>query len=282
MPRVYQGFIILLGFIFCVNAFAQDAAAPAASVKIDSNSVKEEKKSPLSIGLSMSSSANVEADKYTGRAYSNSYSASLGYKLPSEHSISLASEMEHSLTPIEEFSMQSLILGLRLKSYELVNKVTVAPGASISFPVNEDSVKDDSYLGSVSGSVKLNSKINSLLSVTYAPALKFNNHQFTSTAAGQFNTRYSLAQTADIDINLTDKLGLNLNVIQSTLWNYNDFSKSKTTFSQELSLQLSKQIAVSLGHSNDSSNLATNGKDQNFDFFNQVNSVVYASISVSN
>lgn len=153
----------------------------------------------------------------------------------------------------------------------------------LGIPTSKDSHVRQNLYASVSTGITLIVNPELLangLEIAGSLSLGKNFHQYETALDGKVNTQYSTSQGLSLGYNFASGLSLSANLMQKNTWSYQNVVRHSFDISEELSYQINSTWAASLGHSNSGSTLRPNGSDSNIQFFNDNNSIVYASTTI--
>jgi hypothetical protein len=187
----------------------------------------------------------------------------------------------------EKFAMGRASLGMNKPSgFILLNStLKLVPRLSFGFPLSDDSKADSMQLASTVGARFV---LNPDFLATKRLRLGFDLsgtrylHEYETAIDGNVNTQYASGQAVDLQWLATDMLNFTLSLTHYDTFTYQGSHRDYIAHGQEIAIQTTKQLSFELGHSFGApyaSTRKTNGKDLNFEFVDDVNSIVYGQLT---
>lgn len=148
-------------------------------------------------------------------------------------------------------------------------------------PASKTSTKKDQLQTAISGRIGLafEPKDGGFFAATTLSAGR-NFHAYEEDINGNVLNQYSSNQQLKLGYTL-DNWTISADYTHKTRWTYRGNVKASFELTEELEYTINKNYAVAVGHTNSGSALKPNGTDSNIDVFNENNSVVYMSLSLS-
>lgn len=119
------------------------------------------------------------------------------------------------------------------------------------------------------------------LSIAYIPKFTMYFHEHETNVNGSSNNQYKLGHVLSVDYSFTDKFSANITGIYNTKWTYGGYRGADFAADQSLSYSFNKTIWSSIGHSIGGAALAANGRDNNFQFYDENLSTWYLSVGLT-
>ena len=152
---------------------------------------------------------------------------------------------------------------------------------SLTAPLNEDKRKNETLVSQLTLSPTLSFKLEELgfsgVTLAYRPFVRQNFHQYTVSAEGKSNTERSIRQRLALGFSITDNLSLDFDGSYQRNYTYQGTATDSYALDESISYSFTPAFSCSLGHSNDGSVLAADGRTSNIEFSNIRTSMYYAS-----
>lgn len=263
------------------------ASTAAAQSGTSTTNVQDVTKSAKKWSLSLSSSLETDAlqTDNVDKAYSNSTSLAVGYKLPKDFKLSASFTMDKDLTGLREETFRDPSISLSKKLPNIGKHTTTSGKISTKIPVSESSRKTTSLQTalSVSGMALFDASkyITKGLTIGYSAGLINNFHEFKVTTSGRSNTQRTLTNSLVFDYSINDQLGLYLDNTYYRNYTYDGRSNDYFSFDQSITYSHDIGVSLSLGHAIGGSALAINGRESNVKLFDNNDSTYYFTLAYS-
>lgn len=148
-------------------------------------------------------------------------------------------------------------------------------------PVSKISTKKDQLQTSLSGKVSwsLGPKEDGVSLLTSLSAGR-NFHAYEEDINGNVLNQYSSNQQIKVGY-VIGNWSVSADFIHKSRWTYKGNIKGAFELTEEIEYAINKNYAVALGHTNAGSVLKPNGTDTNIDLYNENNSVIYGTLTLS-
>lgn len=263
------------------------ASMASAQSGTSTTSVQSVTKPAKSWSLSIATSLETDAlqTDNVDKAYSNSTSFGIGYKLPKDFKISASIILDKELTGYREEKFRDPSISLSKKLPNLGKFVTTSAKLGTKIPLSEASKKTTSLQTSLSTSATAvydaSKHITKGLSFAYNAGIINNFHEFKVTTSGKSNTQRTLTNSLVIDYSINDNLGLSFDNTYYRNYTYNGNSNDFFSFDQSITYSHDLGVSVSLGHAIGGSALAINGRESNVKLFDNNDSTYYFTLAYS-
>lgn len=216
---------------------------------------------------------------------SNGFRLSPSYVLNNLYSTSADVSLTQSLSGEEKTELNNIRLYLRRQPKTFLSlSTTYAPSLFGDLPTNEDNRIDNTFRGAVGSSLSLAYNFYLLGQsgkISYTPSVLKNFHEFESSNADLPNLSYRVRHS----ILLSQELGRFITVsalgYYQTGWTYQNAFRTFFHLSQKISLNITSNSSIFLGHSNEGDSLQANGVDTNIALYDQSNSSFSAGIAAN-
>lgn len=148
-------------------------------------------------------------------------------------------------------------------------------------PVSKISTKKDQLQTSLSGKIawSLGPKEDGVSLLTSLTAGR-NFHSYEEDINGNVLNQYSSNQQIKLGYSF-GSWSVSADFIHKSRWTYKGNVKSAFELTEEIEYGINKNYAVAIGHTNAGSVLKPNGTDTNIDIYNENNSVIYGTLTLS-
>ncbi len=278
MRAIFVTIILAVLSLYSWNALAQKTQKTVA---------QKEKPMPAfsgSLTLGQSQSAINQQDG----TFRKSYDLLLlsGYKITDDGKWSLGfrGDASQDLINQEDSDVTQARLSLTRSGFVPLKALKTSLGARLGLPVSR--AQRDSYFQSSVGLATFTdfdvSGISKNLVLVYGLVMTKNIHQFEENKAGDINTSYSLSQSLDVKLNLTDKFEIAISGGLIDSWTYQGTKAQIFTHDESLSYSFSQNFSATIGHTHDlSPTQKSDGQSSNIKLFDEAQSLVYGSVTFS-
>lgn len=235
----------------------------------------------LSFGSTLNSSlheSNVE------QQLSNTFAFGASYKFENIGKLSVSQLLDKDLKNDRLETWNDTQVSFSRSIYTFNDVFSLSGRVSGTIPLSEESTENANLITSIGLFPTLAADLNPYikgLSLSYIPSFRRSFHEFETKADGGSNTAYSWAQRLVIDYSFSESFSLSLDQSYIRGYTYRGTSNDRFSFDQSLNYQMNKNVSWSLGHSLGGSALAVNGSDSNVRLFDENESSVYFSFSLS-
>lgn len=238
-----------------------------------------------STSLSANFSSNLKKVDSTEYYADSSFALSSSYNLSKIYSSSISLSIYKELTNERLSSLNdgslSFKASINKNLYSLINLSSTK--ASVTVPISENSRKNTSLQTAISVSptviFDLSKTLVPKLSIIYIPTLKYSIHKYEVSAYGISNNKYALSNTLVFSYSYSDKISFAATNVYIRSYTYSGISQDSYYFDQSIGYKVNSQVGITVGHSIGGSALASNGTDQDIDFFDSNQSSVYSGFN---
>lgn len=182
----------------------------------------------------------------------------------------------------QDTSINNIPISLSYNRYKLFEVISVKNKFSGTIPTALKSREEESYRGALSLATDFSYEFGGSTLPTkliYGLGLTRNLHEFTQSKDGVNNVQYSLRQDLILGLSLTEELSLEISTIYRHGRSYGDYQRDSFTNAAELALATSKSLGLQMGITTEGNMLTANGRDSNFNYYNENTSIIYAGLT---
>jgi hypothetical protein len=185
----------------------------------------------------------------------------------------------------EEFDFTVARLRVLYKTLTINNVVKAKPSVRGFFAINDSQIRREglNFAVSIDTSFRVAGRVlrSEDLKLQYRPRVYKYSHKHELATTGTPNTSWRLQNRFDLSWEFTKNWQISTAAIFDSRWTYKGNVTESFSIGEELSFILNDHLAFAVGHSNDASVLAANGKDSNIGVFDENTSSVYGSMTYS-
>ncbi|MBI2522082.1 MAG: hypothetical protein HYV97_16815 [Bdellovibrio sp.] len=235
---------------------------------------------PWSGSLSVSLNTNAERWNSEDHALSNDYM--LGLKRPlGDHAIDFSLSSSKDLTGERKYEWMNVSMGHTTPTKALNKIFDLKLKTSLAAPLNVDKRKNEALISQLTLSPSLTFNLEEFgfsgVSLAYRPFVRQNFHRYTVSAEGRSNTERSIRQRLTLGLSITDNFSFDFDGSYQRNYTYQGTATDSFALDESISYSFTPAFSCSLGHSNDGSVLAADGRTSNIEFSNMRTSMYYAS-----
>ncbi len=223
-------------------------------------------------------SQKIAVDERSDRESGTDLLISPSYKISDTLTLAARTILSKSNAGPQDTTLSNSTLALSITGAQLTPELLSLHSISMVASTNKESQKIDRLQTSVSMSNGLRLQLT-FAKIDYRLGLSKNIHEFTQNAEGVPNVEYRLAQTVDVTIPVTEKFSLTSNAVYRQGWTYRGFQRFAFEWHNDLNLDVTANLAVNVGISNDGAALKANGVDSNISAYSPNSSVTRAGLS---
>ncbi len=240
--------------------------------------------SPFSGSVSLTK-INSLYDRKDGTFYDGiNYAISLGYKASFGQFVGVLSYDQNVRANYEDQSDFNDAYGVyahnpaQLGNFETL-KLSLAPSATVLFPVSKKSNKFDQMQTALIAGVNLTlapkvSSTSGSLSATLGLNIGKNFHRYEEDVNGAVLSQYSSNQSLTLGYGL-ESFSASISYVHKTRISYQNSTREGFELTQTIAYAFTQAFSLTLGHTNAGAALKANGQDSNFAVVNEDNSVVF-------
>lgn len=223
-------------------------------------------------------SQKIAADERSDRESGTDLLIAPSYKISETFILGAKTILSKSNAGTQDTTLSNSTLSLSIKGVQLTPKLLSLHSVSFVAPTNNESQKNDRFQTSVGVSNGFRLQLV-YAKIDYRLGIAKNIHEFTQNAEGSPNVEYRLTQTVDLSIPVTEKLSVTSVAVYRQGWTYRGFQRFAFEWHNDLNLDVTANLAVNVGISNDGSALKANGVDSNISAYSPDSSVTRAGLS---
>lgn len=223
-------------------------------------------------------SQKIAVDERSDRESGTDLLIAPSYKISDTLTLGAKTILSKSNAGPRETTLSNSTLSLSIKGAQLTPELLSLHSVGMVAPTNKESQKSDRLQSSVSMSNGLRLQL-AFAKIDYRLGLSKNIHEFTQNAEGSPNVEYRLAQTLDVTVPVTEKISVTSNAVYRHGWTYRGFQRFAFEWHNDLNLDVTANLAVNVGISNDGAALKANGVDSNISVYSPNSSVTRAGLS---
>lgn len=270
------------------TAVGTSTAASSAAVLATKAPVQENKESKIfSASFSVGRSDRLYQSEEADSNPSTDFSLGMSLKLSQNYSLGFSTEYSQDEKSAEEdFGRTSL--SLRHSKIDIFsNHVGWLPSAAVGVPFDSKRARDASLQSSVSVASKFAANPEYLfskrLSLDFHVSANKNFHQYdTADYSGRVNTEYGAIEGLGLGWQLFERLSFSVEANHFHTWSYQNTYRDFFGHTEELSLNLTDNLAISGGHTIERApTRKLNGEDLNINATDELSSMVYGQITVT-
>ncbi|MFZ3228961.1 MAG: hypothetical protein WA160_02060 [Pseudobdellovibrio sp.] len=251
------------------------AASQTSVTKIKADELE---KKPFTLSIGAENSQKVAADERGQRESSTDYVLALGYKVSDLVSFSAKGGITKENTGPGNTLASNTAVAMGIKGYKVNEELITVHSILGVLPTSEASQKTDR----LKGAVGISNGIRYVIpfgSFEYRLGLSKNVHEYNFNAEGSANIEYSLSNSMDIKIPVTEKFSISALGKYKNARTYGGFERSAFELHGDLNYDFTENFGVNLGTSNEGAGLKANGVDSNIAAYNENTSVYRAGLS---
>ncbi|MBT3984281.1 MAG: hypothetical protein HOE90_23195 [Bacteriovoracaceae bacterium] len=256
---------------------------------ICASSFAAKKSDKFSLPLNLDFSTSLYNDEDTTRYYTGELEITPTYNFYREHLIGFdfSAYRETSKFEKNKIGSETLFYSKGFKSFSNENKLTksLKYGLKVSatLPFGRDSYNIGSEYTTLSASPRLMLDFTEYgakgLALRYYPSISKSIHQYETSSTGTSNTSYAISNSFIISYNFLEKLSFSASYTHIMPWSYNSKKDTSYHISQQLSLSLTNQIDIYVGHSNSQSMTGPDGQTLDINAIDNSTSMINSGIS---
>lgn len=185
---------------------------------------------------------------------------------------------------LENFLMEDSSVSLKRTPVAITQSLTWAPAVVAIFPTNKKSRVEDSlqWGANLDNTFEFTTPGFAGLKWTYVLSLRYRAYEFLTSTTGVSNSPYRVSNLLSVayQVNPTIDIDITFNPISS----WTERTRAATTIfelSQEIGAQVSKNVRLTVGHSNLANAYKENGRDSNLSVYNAESSTFYGTLTLT-
>lgn len=234
---------------------------------------------------SLASSLTATSNTFVPSAYE--YRADLEFELNLKYNYfegitnKLNLDFTKDLTGERKSAVQNGYLAALGKIYQY-KRFQISGDGRITLPFSEEDRKTNSFITKITLTPTFSYAIDDYWTLSYKPYYMLAFHKYQTAVDGTSNSRHVLYNIFSVNCSPVEKLSLSLVYFHVLRWSYQGNRKEdQFKLMQEIGYQVTKDLGVSVGHSNGGSLYKADGVEKNIGFYNEDESRVYAAVSWS-
>jgi hypothetical protein len=263
----------------------QATKAPAAAVTQGQTNLAVVKKQPkneknFSLGLGLEYSQKVAVEEVGSRESSTDLLIAPSYKINSTFTAAAKGVVSKENSGARQTTVSNTQILLAMKGFEISEGIESLHTLIGVLPTNEESQKQDRLKGAfgTTNGLKFTSKY---ATIKYLLNVSKNIHEFTVNAEGKPNIEYRIGNTLDLTIPVTEKISLSSAGVYRYGRTYKGFERTGFEINADINYDVSKELSMNLGTSNDGNALKANGVDSNISAYDENILVTRLGLSLS-
>jgi hypothetical protein len=264
---------------------AVQGRAATSTTQLDLSNSPQAKKLSATILVDTTTTLNTQASESPGEGYNQSglYRADLRYSLP--NSMAVSARVQYS----QEYSyyrddgtsggLEDSRLGVSKSFGEIKEGLSLATGAYIYLPTSTRSQKAG-LKGGVGIAAPLKYTFRKF-DFGLTPSVVNNYHEYEIADGGRFNMQYVFTAMLFASYNFSEKLAATISYAPTRGYTYRGTSRDTFLLAYDLSYVWTDKVSTSVGLATNASTIKSSGRESNYTFYDQNQSVGYFDIVIS-
>lgn len=260
-----------------VNVASNETQAnSSSSMQLQNDGISDRKGFGLSAGIEYAQK-NAVAEKGARESETNLV-LSPAYTINSNFAFSAKAIVTKQNSGAKDTTYSNTTLGLAVAGVQFNEQFRSIHSVSGVIPTSKDNRQTDRLNGALA--IKNGIAFDySIISLKYSFTVSQNFHEYNFNAEGDANIQYRLAQALELSLAVTDQFYITAAGIYREGRTYGGFARSAFGIDADLNYDLTKNVSINLGTSNEGSAFKSNGVDSNISAYDENSSVLRAGMS---
>lgn len=183
----------------------------------------------------------------------------------------------------KKWSVSDLAASIRYAGWTLNPYLSFSPAIGGKLGLNEESVKGNSFQGSINIAPRLILNLERAISglgMYFQMTATRNFHEFDRSFSGESNTQWSLGNRFTLYYDFLDAFEISVLFDRVFGWSYRGGIKHAYGLQEEIAYSITSDFSVAIGHTTEGSAVKENGIDNNIKIFDGQDSTIYTSATV--
>ncbi len=256
-----------------INAGESKASIPTNS---------EPKANRFSANAALRESSNLISNGSHGHESQTQLSLGVAMKLGNWGRVAIDQGLSKSHQAEETLDLTNTKVGVRHSKIKLHRDVEMRNGLYTRLPTNRNTREKDRLQGALGLENLLDIRLGQgPIVITNRMILNKNFHEYTVNATGSPTVEWSFTEGVNVKAEISKIINVNIDAEFLSSRTYRGTTKSRIELSEEIGVDITKDVSIALGHSNGDDLISSTQKSSNIEAFDQTTSTIYGELSVS-